>query len=130
MGCALNNIGTDQFLNAIVTLCPAADSRKEIEVEDNNGKKMLPCSESGQPIAFVFKTLSEEHLGEFNLTRVFSGKLTTGLDVQNSKSNNIERIANMYYLRGKERTDTTEVVAGDIAGLLKLKNTHTNEIFS
>jgi elongation factor G len=127
VGCALNNSGTDQFLNAMVTLCPPADSRKEIEVEDEKGKQNISCSESGQPIAFIFKTLSEEHLGEFNLTRVFSGKLTTGLDVQNSKNNNIERIANMYYLRGKDRTDTTEVVAGDIAGLLKLKNTHTNE---
>ena len=126
-GCALNNIGTDKLLNAIATLCPAADSRKEIEVEDDKGKKRVPCAESAQPVAFVFKTLSEEHLGEFNLTRVFSGKLIIGMDVQNSKSSNIERIANMYYLRGKERTDTTEVVAGDIAGLLKLKNTHTND---
>jgi elongation factor G len=33
----------------------------------------------------------------------------------------------MYYLRGKERTDTTEIVAGDIGGLLKLKDTHTND---
>ena len=38
-----------------------------------------------------------------------------------------ERIGNMYFLKGKERTDATEIVAGDIGGLLKLKDTHTND---
>jgi elongation factor G len=126
-GCALYNMGVDLLLNAIVELSPAADTRKEIEVLEDDEKKIVKCSESGLPVAFVFKTLSEEHLGEFNLVRVFSGKLCTGHDVLNVNRNNTERLGNMYFLRGKERTDTHEIDAGDIGGLLKLKDTHTNE---
>jgi elongation factor G len=127
-GCAGPNMGVDRLLSAIVAICPAADSRKEVAALDDDGASIsIPCSESAPTAAFVFKTLSEEHLGEFNLTRVFGGKLVTGRDVNNVTRRHAERIANMYYLRGKERTDTTELCAGDIGGLLKLKDTHTND---
>ena len=127
VGCVLSNMGVDHFLNTIVSLCPPADSRKEVEVIEDDLKKMIPCGETGLPVAFVFKTLSEEHLGEFNLVRVFSGKLNIGQDVLNVNRRNTERLGNMYFLRGKERTDTNEIAAGDIGGLLKLKDTHAND---
>jgi len=126
-GSGLLNIGVDQLLTKIVNLCPAADSRKEVEVLENGSAKMIPCSESGPAAAFVFKTISEEHLGEINIVRVFSGKLVTGTDELNPTKGLAERIGNMYFLRGKERCDTTEISAGDIGGLLKLKDTHTND---
>lgn len=126
-GCALFNMGVDHLLNAIVNLCPSADSRKEVEVTEDDQKKMIPCSETGLPVAFVFKTLSEEHLGEFNLVRMFSGNFTLGQDVLNVNRRTTERLGNMYFLRGKERTDAHELGAGDIGGLLKLKDTHIND---
>ena len=127
-GCAAPNMGVDRLLSAIVAICPPADSRKEVAaLDDDDAPISIPCSESAPTAAFVFKTLSEEHLGEFNLTRVFGGKLATGRDVNNVTRRHAERIANMYYLRGRERTDTTELCAGDIGGLLKLKDTHTTD---
>lgn len=126
-GCGLFNIGTDKLLDMIVSLCPASDSRKEIEVIEGNAAKKVPCTENAPSLSFVFKTLSEEHLGEINLVRVFSGKLNTGSDISNVRKNTTERIGNMFFLRGKDRVDTTEIVTGDIGGLLKLKETHTND---
>lgn len=123
-GCALYNIGTDKLLDTIVLLCPSAESRKEVELSDQT---TIPCTENNPAIAFVFKTISEEHLGEINLVRLFSGKLTTGSDVNNAGRNSVERIGNMYFLKGKERIDTNEILCGDIGGLLKLKDTHTND---
>jgi elongation factor G len=127
VGCALNNMGIDHLLNAVASLCPGADTRKEVETVDDETMSRAACGDSGQPLAFVFKTVSEEHLGELNLVRVFSGKLATGQDLLNVGRNHSERLGNMYFLRGKERTDTTEVLCGDIAGLLKLKDVHTND---
>jgi elongation factor G len=127
-GCAAPNMGVDRLLSAIAVICPSAASRTEVEaLNDDDQPVMAPCTETAPAAAFVFKTISEEHLGEFNLVRVFSGKLATGHDVNNCRKRQAERIGNMYYLRGKERVDTTELVAGDIGGLLKLKNTHTND---
>ena len=88
---------------------------------------MASCSLNQPTNAFIFKTISEEHIGEFNCVRVFSGKLTVGKDVQNVTRNSGERVGNMYFLRGKDRTETTEICAGDIGVMLKLKDTHTND---
>ena len=78
-------------------------------------------------VLFILKTISEEHIGEFNCVRVFSGKLISGKDYVNVTRGNSERPGNMYFLRGKERIDASEIIAGDIGTLLKMKDTHTND---
>jgi elongation factor G len=103
------------------------DQRKEIEVIEDNQKKTVPCSSAQPTCAFVFKTISEEHVGDFTCVRVFSGKLSTGKDLVNVRKGSAERLGNMYYLRGKERIEATEIGAGDICALLKMKDTHTND---
>lgn len=126
-GSALLNMGTDVLLNTIASICPSPLSRKEVEVVAGDEKKSLPLSESQPMSVFVFKTISEEHIGDFNCLRVFSGKLSAGRDVQNLTRSSSERVSNMYFLRGRERVDAAEVPFGDICALLKLKDTHTND---
>ncbi|MBN1309359.1 MAG: elongation factor G [Chitinispirillaceae bacterium] len=126
-GCAVHNMGVDQLLFKLVNLCPSAASRAEVDVIENTEEKKISCAESSPTTAFVFKTISEEHLGEITVVRVFSGKLKTGIDMYNSNRGTAERIGGMFFLRGRERTDTAELTAGDIGGLLKLKDTHTND---
>lgn len=126
-GSALLNMGTDLFLDAVAAYCPAASSRTEVIAKDGENEKILPCKVGAPLAAFVFKTISEEHIGEFNLVRVFSGKLTTGVEVQNCTHSLVEKPGNMYFMRGHDRVDTTEISAGDIGALLKLKSTHTND---
>ena len=126
-GSALLNMGTDVLLNMMVNLCPSPLSRKEVEVVAGDEKKSLQLSETQPMSALVFKTISEEHIGDFNCVRVFSGKLASGKDVQNLTSNSSERTSNMYFMRGHERVDTAEIGFGDIGALLKMKDTHTND---
>jgi elongation factor G len=127
-GSATLNMGVDLLLNTLVYLCPPADSRTEIAVVENDQEKSVPAGSMQNPaLAFVFKTLSEEHLGEINLVRVFNGRLATGQEYQNVTRSSGERLGNMYFLRGRDRADTSEIRAGDIGGLLKMKDTHTNE---
>ena len=126
-GSALQDIGIDQLLDIIVNLSPAANHRKEVEVIENDSKKMISCGESQPTALFVFKTISEEHLGEMNLIRLFSGKIATGTELMNPSRRSSEKIGTVYMLRGKDRADSAELFAGDIAGLLKLKDTHTND---
>lgn len=126
-GSATRNIGVDIFLNAIVNICPSPLARKEAVVVENGEQKTIKCSASEPTAAFVFKTLSEEHVGELNIVRVFSGKLAAGMEVANTTREGSERLGGMYFMRGRERMDAGEVIAGDIAGVLKLKDTHTND---
>jgi elongation factor G len=126
-GSAILNMGTDVLLNAVSVLCPSPLSRKEVQVLQDDAVKTVALAD-GQPLsAFVFKTISEEHIGDFNCVRVFSGKLCTGKDMQNITRSSSERLGNMYFLRGHERVDTAEIGFGDIGALLKMKDTHTND---
>ena len=126
-GSGLLNIGVDQLLTKIVNLCPPASSRVEIDVVEGEERKTAAVKGDDPTVAFIFKTVSEEHLGELNLVRVFSGKVATGHELVNAGRGTTERVGNMYFLRGKDRTDTAEIGAGDIGGLLKLKDVHTND---
>jgi len=77
--------------------------------------------------ALVFKTVAEQHVGELSLFRVYSGSVTSGTDVMNTTRDSGERMGTVYSLVGRERKEMEEVSAGDIAAVVKLKNTHTND---
>ncbi|MBD3316087.1 MAG: elongation factor G [Chitinivibrionales bacterium] len=126
-GSATQNIGVDLFLNAVVNICPSPLARANAVVIADDQEKEMTCAASEPTAAFVFKTISEEHVGELSIVRVFSGKLAAGTEVANTTRGGVERLGGLYFLRGHERIDTNEINAGDIGGILKLKDTHTND---
>ena len=73
----------------------------------------------------MFKTISEAHVGELSLVRVFSGVLQSGSELFNSTQNTGEKIGQIYILNGKERHEVGSLKTGDIGALVKLKNTYT-----
>ena len=79
---------------------------------------------------FVFKTISERNIGELSLFRTYSGIIMPGMDLFNQTSGKSERLGTLYLLNGKERKEISKVVAGDIAAVVKLKDTHTNNTLS
>ena len=85
------------------------------------------CNPKGQLNMMVFKTISEEHVGEISLFKVLSGTLDAGSDVKNIDRSGTEKLRQIYFLNGKDRKDATSVVAGDIGVSLKLKDTHTGD---
>ena len=90
----------------------------------------VEISLSGKPLAFIFKSLSEAHIGEISLIKVISGKINPGLDLQNHSKGVSERIGQMYSITGKERTEIDSANAGDIAALVKLKASATGHTMS
>src|SRR6185369_4969759 len=81
-------------------------------------------------VMFVFKTISEQHVGELSFFRVYSGTIAHGMDLLNDANNKIERIAQIFVLNGKDRKEAAKLVAGDIGAVVKLKDTHTNNTLS
>ncbi len=84
----------------------------------------------GQPALFVFKTVSEPHVGELSFFRVYSGSVTPGMDLVNEANNKSERLAQLFIMNGKERKEIGKVSAGDIGAVVKLRDTHTNNTLS
>jgi elongation factor G len=126
-GSATSNAGIAAFLDFAVNYLPAPDhigekigfkpgtdqlERRKISVD-------APCS------LYVFKTVSEPHVGELSFFKVFSGTVSNGDDLQNVNASDTERIGQIFQMNGKERKETGSVPAGDIGALVKLKNTQS-----
>jgi elongation factor G len=120
-------IGVRDVLDDMVGLIPPPDEHpEEIGVKPGTDTEVRRHPTLAEPFsAVVFKTLSEAHLGEMSLFRVFSGSIAAGAEVLNANTGKAERIGTLYDLVGKERKEIGRVVAGDIAAAVKLKETHT-----
>jgi len=128
-GSAVNNIGVSPLLDLMVDFFPSpADMPpvKGFKPKTNEEEERKP--DVTQPFsALVFKTISEPHVGEFSLLRVYSGVLRSGDDVLNSNRGVSERIGQLYLLNGKTRREIGYINAGDIGAVVKLKDTHTGD---
>jgi elongation factor G len=78
----------------------------------------------------VFKTVSEPHVGDVTLFRLYAGTLKNGDEVWNAEHNIAEKLNHLSVQQGKERHEIGELHAGDIGSVAKLKDTHTNDTFS
>ncbi|MEX0746894.1 MAG: elongation factor G, partial [Rhodothermales bacterium] len=81
---------------------------------------------SGEATALVYKTMAEQHVGDYSFLRIYSGKLEQGMDMENPQTSTIERLGQLYAINGHDRDPVQSLFAGDMGALVKLKNTHTN----
>jgi elongation factor G len=120
---AKNNIGIDTLLDFILNEAPSIN---DMPVPVNSKGNEVKPNPAGPASVYVFKSSIEEHIGEINYFRVYSGKVTENLDVVNSNNSTKERLSQLYVSAGKNRTRIPELHVGDIGAFVKLKNTKTN----
>ena len=118
---ATHNIAVDNVLNAVVEYLPSPVEKNKITVLDNGNEKKITTSDSGDIIAYIFKSFSDPNVGDMAYVRVFSGSLKSGTEVFVPEKSKKDRIGSMYNIVGKNRTETSEIKAGDIGGLVKTK---------
>ena len=125
---ATKAIGIDNFLNFAGRYFPSPVDRGTVSAKlaNKNEPINLKVDLKGEPVLFVFKTISEQHVGELSLFKLYSGKVSPGMDLLNENNNKTERLNQLFTLNGHNRKDISQVVAGDIAAVVKLKDTHTN----
>ncbi len=131
-GAASLGIGTQPMLDFLITYCPSPKDRGQVKATNTSDKKEVAVAPDAakEPSLFVFKTVSEEHVGELSFFRVYSGTVTPGLDLVNQSNGKSERLGQLFAMNGKERQETAKLVAGDIGAVVKLKDTHTNNTLS
>jgi len=131
-GAAELTYGTRALLTKIVELCPAPHEREPIEAQKwgTAEKVSLKADDAGPLVAQVFKTVSEPHVGDVTLFRIFSGKVKNGQDVWNAPREASEKLNHLCAALGKERIEIAELHAGDIGAVAKLRDTHTNDTLS
>jgi elongation factor G len=122
---AEKNVGVGRLLDFIGRYGSSPVDRKNVPAVDANGKETEVVLDSGETVAYVFKTMSEAHFGELSFFRVYSGAVHSGTDLYNSDREITERIGQIYLLNGQNRETVNVLGAGEIGAVVKLKDTHT-----
>ena len=125
---ATANIGVRRLNDVIANFAPAPSDIETVTALDKSGKEVQKKTSITEPTsALVFKTISEEHVGELSYLKVFSGAVKSGDDLLNSTQSKGERTGQMFILNGKNKTSVDRLIAGDIGAVVKLKATHTGD---
>jgi elongation factor G len=128
-GVATKNLGTNRLLEALVEDLPSPAMRGPIAAlgADDEPIEIEP-DESGELIAYVFKTTADPYTGRINMLRVYSGALTSDSHVLNVTRRQKERIGQLAAPEGKEMTTTDRLGPGDIGAVAKLRETRAGDI--
>ncbi|MEI2704934.1 MAG: GTP-binding protein [Ilumatobacteraceae bacterium] len=130
LGSAHTGVGVDRLADFICELGPSpADRPAAVQAGEGDAALAVnvPADASANPLAYVFKTITDPFVGQLSIFKVLSGTLATDQHLLNARSNADERLHALFSLRGKEQTPVNNVVAGDIAAVAKLANTHTGD---
>jgi elongation factor G len=120
---AERNMGSGRLMGFIDNVCPSAN---EMPPQKTKVGEELPCDSNGPACIFVYKTVSESHVGDLSFFKVYSGTIKAGMELVNESNGVIEKINQLFLMEGNKRMPVNELEAGDIGATLKLKNTHVN----
>jgi elongation factor G len=109
---AQKNLGTQELLDSIARYFPAP-------------QPALEGVPSGAPANLIFKTAADPFVGKLSYFRVYGAPLKADSHLWNARSNEPERIGQLYQPRGKEQVPVSEVVTGDIGVVNKLSKSQT-----
>jgi elongation factor G len=127
-GTALQNIGVQMALDAVVEYLPSPIDVPNIEAESlkDAGEKIVIKADDDKPfVGLAFKIATDPFVGKLCFVRVYQGVLSAGSYIVNSSKDNKERIGRLVRMHANHREEIKEICAGDIAAVIGLKNTTT-----
>ena len=124
-GCAVSGLGTMALLDAIIDIFPSPLDK----VDSTDDGKELKIDPNGTTCAIVYKTLSDQY-GKFSIFKVLSGKVTSDMQLTNTRSDSVERMGSLSRMQGKKSIETKEIICGDIGAAAKLSETKTCDTLS
>lgn len=128
-GSAFKNKGVQAMLDAVIEYLPSPTEVKAIEgvLEDGETVAERHANDSDPFSALAFKIATDPFVGSLTFIRVYSGMLSSGDAVYNSVKQKRERIGRMVQMHANQRSEIKEVLAGDIAAVIGLKDATTGD---
>ena len=127
-GTAFKNKGVQAMLDAVLDYMPSPVDVKAIEGEDDRGNPVTRKADDKEKFsALAFKLMTDPFVGQLTFVRVYSGVLKAGETVLNSVKDKKERVGRIVQMHANSREPVEEVLAGDIAACIGLKDVTTGE---
>jgi len=127
-GTAFKNKGVQRMLDAVIDFLPSPVDIPDVGGEDEDGNPITRKADDKEGLsALAFKLMTDPFVGQLTFIRVYSGVLNKGDTVYNSVKGRKERIGRIVQMHANNREEVDEVVAGDIAAAIGLKDVTTGE---
>ncbi len=129
-GSAFKNKGVQAMLDAVIEYMPSPAEVKAIEgiLDDKDETSAIREADDDAPFsALAFKIATDPFVGTLTFFRVYSGTLNSGDSVFNPVKSKKERIGRMVQMHANNREEIKQVLAGDIAAGIGLKDVTTGD---
>ena len=127
-GSAFKNKGVQAMLDAVLDFMPSPIDVKPITGEDEDGNPITRKADDKEKFsALAFKLMTDPFVGQLTFVRVYSGILKAGETVLNAVKDKKERVGRIVQMHANAREPVEEVLAGDIAACIGLKDVTTGE---
>ncbi|MDD2834194.1 MAG: elongation factor G [Methylotenera sp.] len=127
-GTAFKNKGVQRMLDAVIDFLPSPVDIPDVTGEDDDGEPVTRKADDNEGFsALAFKLMTDPFVGQLTFVRVYSGVLKSGETVLNSVKNKKERVGRIVQMHANSREPVEEVLAGDIAACIGLKDVTTGE---
>ncbi|MDX9707326.1 MAG: elongation factor G [Azospira sp.] len=127
-GTAFKNKGVQRMLDAVVELLPSPVDIPPVQGVDEHEREISRKADDSEKFsALAFKLMTDPFVGQLTFIRVYSGVLNSGATVYNSVKGKKERIGRILQMHANNREEIKEVLAGDIAACVGLKEVTTGE---
>ncbi|WP_313819212.1 elongation factor G [Cupriavidus sp.] len=129
-GTAFKNKGVQRMLDAVIDFLPSpVDIPPVTGVDERDDEKKLErkADDSEKFSALAFKIMTDPFVGQLIFFRVYSGKINSGDTVYNPVKQKKERLGRILQMHANQREEIKEVLAGDIAAAVGLKDATTGD---
>ena len=126
-GSALRNIGITTLLEAAAIYIPAPKDQDMVLAGGSGEDERIKPSEDGSLAALVFKTTADPYVGKLTYFRVYTGNMDSNSQVWNAQQGVVERIGQLFVVKGKNQEPVPQLKAGDIGAVAKLNVTGTGD---
>ena len=127
-GTAFKNKGVQRMLDAVIELMPSPVDIPAVEGENEKGEvETREASDKAKFSALAFKLMTDPYVGQLTFVRVYSGVLQSGDTIYNPVKGRKERIGRVLQMHANNREEVKEILAGDIAACVGLKEITTGE---
>ena len=127
-GVATKNLGTNRLLDALVEDLPSPAMRGPLLALNGGEEVEVAPAEDGPLVAYVFKTTADPYAGRINIFRVYSGTIRSDSHAVNATRHQKERIGQIGQPLGKDLKPVSDLGAGDIGAVAKLKETRAGDV--
>jgi elongation factor G len=127
-GSAFKNKGIQAALDAVIDYMPSPVEVPDVKGASEGGVPMTRKADDSEPFAaLAFKILNDPFVGNLTFFRVYSGTLKSGDQIYVPNRSRKERIGRLLQMHASDRTEIKEVLAGDIAAAVGLKDVTTGD---